>query len=1156
MMNAEDNKIIFNEIKENIIGFFKSGADCFIDLLIFLWSFISYVVLEILNFFQEIYASVGFKLIWLIVLLAIIFILRKGLKDLLKNPFQNKPISIEEVPPSDKLLKKDKIIVDHWKNFSIHLIHNKEKFILLATLIFAIIEFLDIGFSYFLKGIELDNRHIAIITCAVSILFPAILISILDYEKENTIASTPELLMKHSLISINGLVLFIILFRYAFNLHSYSLVSLSAISVFVAAVTSYRLLQARVSPTVMRILEKEIVQYRSYHSVMKSLEERIGYIKTEKFFKSSNKKILFSIHPLSFDPDQKIIEVRSSKEGVVDEIDIEVLNNTYNLLESYCTKNINKGSTYKESFKNNKQSNLEFYLSAYVGQSIQRNQLIAKIYFKSNDDVGEELFKKKILKCFLIKASNEQNEIKEQFNELQDNLKNFSISAIRYNKPEQFEKIKKYLSYTLDAQADMLQVFDIRYNAISSSNELGNRIFQSNADWKPLSRVLDTIAEMSRIALEKDRSKKPEIIGRIRDLILHLFLEISERKDILSCFELLRLNFDLWRQCTQNNKEAGAFISKSTLEYLRIFFRKIKYSFLQDSDGRLRKKEEQEYVIEFVKLVYFNIQDYLFTSICNSDLIQYQSFLDFTEQFPDFFKHERYDIELKLDSFTRTKKHHGLNKRSEQVLERLQAKKKIIDKIDNLKDKMYYGQGVLALMIKNGLTAQEQDISIPRTLIAQPLTRIPKEPIEAFKFLHQIEKENYDDFKDKWSKWEHFSLDGEAKICKFYGALNDYQRLVLIRSISQSNIPDDIVFDENLLDQNWENNFMMWKIQKEVDSTITYPDIDKSIQLALDLELIQKNNIEETRSKLMKFLDKYLRSNQRYIQRKIADQPIHQQRIEKIKKDFDDSFVKNAQLRRISQKTEGVDDGMQEFLGISEFLKRDQFIEKPFKTYVDIDSFGTDDGRNTAQFEDNEIFKEIINQCKPTKKLTLEEAVQQCVSKIDFRKACILLPSSMEANDSLFSTPYYIPNSQPGIEHLKKGKIVDADEFFEIDNINIPILTFFKKQNSTNHVVILEKESITIEQIPIYEPNSTLLKKSGFTFKLEDPKEDAKFRKELLDDSGNQKWLSQFKSQEEKEKMVSLFVRMSIREKIQIKINNPEKVFVAILKLQKPKKVE
>ena len=1155
MMNTENHKITFKEIKEEVISFAKSAVDCFIDLLIFLWSFISYVVLEIFNFFQEMYAFIGLKSLFFIILpFTIIILLKKNFRDLFKNILKRKLVSFEENPPSENFLKKDNILINNRMNFSMYLIQNPLSLILCSSIILLIIEITDITFSHFFSGSNSDyNGYLVIITCAVSVLFPTILMSILNYERGNKVISISQPIMKHSLAPFAGVILFSIIGRFAFDLNPYSKIFLSALSAMIAFFVLYRLMQASVSPKIRKELEKEIIKHQVYHSLKISTEERIGYIKIEKFFKSNNKNILFSIHPLSLDQNQKIIEVLSSKEGIVDKINIKALSRIYNNLNPSPIKYVKK-SSIRDEWKSNKQSNLEFYLSTYVGQNIKRNQLIAKIYFKSNDGTGEEFYKKKILKCFLIKTPNEQSEIKEQFNELQENLKKFSTSAIRNDDLEQFKKIEQYLLCILDAQADMLQVFDIKYNAISSSNELGNRIFKSNTEWKPLSRVLDTIAEMSRIALEKDRSKKPEIIGRIRDLIHHLFEAMSERKDILSCFELLQLNFDLWRQCTQNNKEAGAFISKSTLENLRIFFRKIKYSFLQDSDGRLRKKEEQEYVIEFVKLVYFNIQDYLFTSICDSDLIQYQSFLDFTKQFPNFFKHERDDIELKLESFARTKKHHGLNKSSEQELEKLQAKKKIIDKIDNLKDKMYYGQGVLALMIKNGITVKKQEINIPTQLMKQALTRIPKKPIEAFKFLHQIEKEDYGDFKNKWNKWEHFSLDGEAKICKFYGALNDYQRLILIQRISQSNI-DNIVFDEDLLDQNWGNNFMMWKVQKEVDSTITYPDIDKSIQLALDLELIQENNIEEIKINLMKFLDTYLKDNHKYLQRKIVEQPIYQDRIEKIKKDFDDSFVKHAQLRLISKKTEGIDDGTQKPLGILEIFKRDYFIEKPFTTYVDMDSFGTDYGRNTAQFEDNEIFKEIINQCKPTEKLTIEEAVQNCKNKIDLRTACILLPSSLEANDSLFSTPYYIPNCQFD-EHVIKGKIVDADEFLEIDNIKIPILTFFKKQNNTNHVVILEKESITIEQIAIHELNSTLLKKSGFTFKLEDPKEDAKFRKELLSHSGNQKWLSQFKSQEEKEKKIALFVRMSITEKIRIKINNPEKVFVAILKLQKPKRVE
>lgn len=1107
------------------------------------WNYLCGLYAHVSICLQDVFTRLPVEIIAITCYLVALFVLRKNLLPLPAR---------ETIRPIETAGIIRKPSIDLSRKFDVAPFYVQPRSLLaVAVFTLLLIEALNVCFILWL-GLPGDHlsqlaNRIAVSASAVSILFPvALLIIETDWGDGLVNVTKSQTLLSYSLALPLGLSLLSGLARYSFELHPLAGALLGVWSVAVAAWVFYRLVRIVLYPSIRKHIEERVVKDQVFRSIKRSAEERAGFSITQKYFET-NKSPGMDFSPYTFlDKSYRLwIEVKSNRAGIVNQIDYERLRSVYQrALTAITPKNTSNTSGPIEKSSESQKLSVKINLRTNVGKEIEIGDPVADFLVTEEAEqiqsVGTKAFIADTLASIQTISSDDQGLIINQFEEFSSHLKLLALKAVKDDDVTQLPTLERYLGAWLEALNEAFGSLEIQYNVKTASGEQSSFLFDSRADWRPLTEIVTILDEVGIRALKKDSSDRPEFAKGIIDLAESLFRRMARHGELLSSSRLLWTIYRIAMSSVQNDHRGSSWLVENIIRSLESFSKYFVAPKLEDIEG---DKSERRTVVEFMNLILEVSQEFLRLSLTSKRVDLYTKVFRFIEWHPAIYRHE--DLERDLQRHELYSKVASSPEASSQKATLLKEKIKLVELVETNRLEVVIGQGVLVLMALAGeardLKGTPLDPEIARSIFQLLAPRLPTKLNNALALVittHKTDPEK----KWGWNRWEYvpsIDEDGSAKWMQFNSLMESFLDIVLIKAAIHDTKPE-MVADEYL------DRDHRFRFQK--DDKGQRPRIEKSLQTAIELKLIAADDLPALKARLNKYLDAFLEKLEAVWKLALVQTPLDEQVISSIPKDFDDAFSENVRVRSlVSCKRLDVSDSEnlpKSQWGSHRLYQRELFIREPGVHHVS--RFGLEYGSGFARSEDEFIFHEILKKAPQDKELTIPQAVEEAIKmKLELSAMFVLTSRDPELMKSLRKNKYYEPIYRADKitwEHLASR----PDGFLLYNDIRVPIYHLILRENETKQgIVVGTQASVAFEQLIDRSPNAQdVLPKSGFSFEIEDPLTDAEFRRKLVAEERD--WLKDF-PKDKQETYAPMYIGLSFLQRVEVKIPNQQKIVVGRL---------
>lgn len=1046
------------------------------------------------------------EILLLISLIGLLVILFPPLINFIKRP-RNKQIEGHLYRPSLK------VSFFPWSGLEMFLIPNAKGALILVFLTLIAIICGDYIFSnydllqnIFPETLVLSNV-ITVQVAALAILFPLIIL-ILERDSELVLPiKRNEILLRHALgfpVSIL-LIMFSLYYLFGTSLELSALVA--AISIILALIVLYKLLEATFSISIYRRAESSLfhhfVQQTTVDEAINRISYNLSHEQIEKCHPLITNLVSFGLLDRKL-KDVSYLDVTSERSGVIDEINLNSIMFAAEKLQNLCTL---QDSTVNSQVPNNISVIDKCKIGlAHLGESIsESNPLIARIQFpKSISPAKIKPIAKQIREAFIV--STVENHHANTLEEIMIRLENMGRIAIRDNDNILLDNLRKHYKQIYLSFSQALGKFKVKYTFKDAKNEIS--LF--GTEWKSFESIDRHLSHIYRIIT---LSSSDETRSMVIHFPYHLATDALKYDDPLGFYRFTRFAITqayIFKTSSEQDRDQIIGWISSLGRYFLL--PDIERNFDDNSkiESKLKYLRHLVWVLQNIAKEFISenhIESANAASKALREITQLERYEDYSHQ----IEHYKFVLSLPDDKV--------MDKESyRNSLAELEVRQKYIDMTNCWYNESMLGLSNYCLQIIDGVTKTNASHEHAFIFLQQHFHDMSCDIYQLIRFYSMYHSK---DFSENWN-WEQWEEHEAEKVYHPYTS-GYIERLFAVLFCNVAlRLPDSIKLDQ--IDIEFQITYRLKEGAGNLRQLIT--DCSNKPEWAL----LPEKPTEDQRNKLFSIFDDLIKEEARRTDIAVSLQKLSEQKIQKEKKEFEKNFTKSVIVRNYFQVKEVpiAGDEFETSWGINTLVNRDFLIDNSKYHPLEL---GSHYGNDLARSEDEYLFAEIARNAKLStlaKDIHLEDLVKN--TNIELENVLIMSSKSLDMTTIFHQQKSYIPKYKLKEKDQEKLKF---SGLLKIGHFDIPVIEVFIQNDQTdNLLLILDRTKIKIEFQTLNSPN--YLVKSHFLFKITDPNQNSKLKKQIIDQQPD--WLKDY-SQSDQEKIVGKYVWLKVVENISVSLD-------------------
>ncbi len=974
---------------------------------------------------------------------------------------------------------------------------------------------------------------IAISVAATAILFPLFgLIIGYNSDEGGGIFSNPEVLLRHALAFPLSLVLVSLVGNMAFETHYFWAQIVSVITLLIAGFVLFRLLEAMFVPKVWNDTEKNMISSTVSGATREIASMRMASNLTFRNIESLKPFVSNLISYRSDDGDSEII-VKADTLGIVEEIDdklLQVLVSDLKALTSPVTPESQPQlrPTETQSTRTRGTPSFQIVLRANPGDEIvEEDRELVKLYLPkwvNLNDSQRGNFTKRLYRCFKIAPVGNRFQHRDVLDRTLERIRHAGRTAIRDGNIGVIKKIKDVFEQLTKGFITTFTELGISY----SREEVKNEVPFFGKDWLPLSEMLSCLSDFQEIVLSTAVTDR-----RLRQEVLYTPLSLSmiayRAKEQLTFTKFIQMALQQIYWIRDRQQKDLVNIPREWVSSI------LEHSIRYDLERDARQGSKHSFALEAARTAFDALLYLGKSSIDWCDQKELGELLMAVHELPNLFQFEDVESELNL-ALSVQKFIHDEQSRLEQEekIRDLRVKSELREIFKAWRQEVCIGLGTYALLQLDSKGAEsphgEKKELYP--LIQNILNYFPSDLEQVVQLNIRINKLGVSK-RWGWEFWEKIPT-------RFAKALESpqYERrfLALVFLRAAQALPEQYTIEK-------------WKLQDIWDlDTFDFSDTPGGIRSTLPQVKEQADTLgispTEGQFKLLISIFDQIRTTAKLnSDLKLAQTDLSQEKIKIAKENFDSTFELKTILRHLfKRKTTSDSKTVPELSwGINLLVPREYFTE----TEVHFPEAGTHYAEGMASSEDEYIFEQLNKAGLQVQAGGIDSLVKKLIeSESQVGNLLILTSRDLFSMRLLRTDQKYRMNN----EFSPERKPARPVGFYRYNESEIPVYQIFiRNAESREMIVVCDKNSIVLEYFR--EAGKEYLPKSGFIFKINDPKMDTVLAGKLV--SGNYDYLKDV-SGENKNKMAPKLVGLEILEKVEVKVENSNSVLIQPLASENP----